>query len=564
MIDLTLHADKETGERIRRARTIENDSAGDVAYESIADMLEARTRVHPHKLWMIFHGDDETRTQYSYEEFLRLVRKTADLLYDRGIRRGDRIATMAMNHADTVVQYFAAWYIGAVVVPINGGEDDTRISFILHDTDVKLIFVRTQFVKRLETLRNSLPRGTMMIETGIPTTGKYESYYDLLRTCSYEFTPDVTPTLEDDALIVYTSGTTGAPKGIVLSQYNLLVDAKGIGAWHHIDDRQRMMCVLPLHHVNGTVVTLLTPMYYGGSVVLNQKFHTEKFFALIAKEKVHVVSVVPTLLQYLLHEKIDHRRYDLSQFRHVICGAGPLTCELAEKFESVFGIPVMHGYGLSETTCYSCFLPIDLSVDEHTSWLLDHGFPSIGVAIPQNEMDIQNDRGASLHEGECGEIVIRGYNVMKYYFKNPEANRSTFAFDWFRSGDEGFFKSDTRGRKFFFITGRIKELIIRGGVNIAPLEIDEVLNSCPGVKTGIAVGFENDWYGEEVGALVSAVDGTLTEETVIEHCRKSLPFSKSPKVVLFSDEIPVTSTGKYQRNRVKELFVEWKSVQFKG
>jgi long-chain acyl-CoA synthetase len=152
---------------------------------------------------------------------------------------------------------------------------------------------------------------------------------------------------------------------------------------------------------------------------------------------------------------------------------------------------------------------------------------------------------------------------MKYYYKNPDANASTFAFGWFRSGDEGFFRTDPEGRRYFFITGRIKELIIRGGVNLAPLEIDEVINSCPGVKSGIAVGFDNDWYGEEVGALVMRADATLTEEQVLQHCRAALPFSKCPKVVVFSDSIPVTSTGKYQRNKVKHLFEEWKSLQFK-
>ncbi|MFI5202360.1 MAG: class I adenylate-forming enzyme family protein, partial [Candidatus Kapaibacterium sp.] len=343
---------------------------------------------------------------------------------------------------------------------------------------------------------------------------------------------------------------------------------------------QRMMCVLPIHHVNGTIVTLVTPMYFGGTVILNQKFQSEHFFDRIAKERINVVSVVPTLLAFLIEyyrtngtdgaagtvrSPFATRHSPLATtLRHIICGAGPLTVELGAQFEEMFGIPIMHGYGLSETTCYSCFLPIGLTSDEHRHWMRDYGYPSIGVAIPQNEMMIADESGQELPPGEKGEIAIRGENVMKYYYENDEANEKTFSYGWFRSGDEGFYQLDEQNRKFFFITGRIKELIIRGGVNISPLEIDEVLARCPNVKAAIAVGFENDFYGEEVGAYVQPVEGaTLSAEEVIAYCRELLPFAKAPKAVIFGNDIPVTSTGKYQRNKCKPLFREWKSVQFR-
>jgi acyl-CoA synthetase (AMP-forming)/AMP-acid ligase II len=154
--------------------------------------------------------------------------------------------------------------------------------------------------------------------------------------------------------------------------------------------------------------------------------------------------------------------------------------------------------------------------------------------------------------------------VMRRYCGEAEANATMFAHGWFRSGDEGFYRLDGQGRRFFFITGRIKDLIIRGGVNISPFEIDEVLNAVPGVLSAIAVGFENDWYGEEVGALVKLRPGfETTEARVLAHCAKHLPFAKTPKVVVFSDEIPVTSTGKYQRGKCKELFARWKGEQFR-
>ena len=326
---------------------------------------------------------------------------------------------------------------------------------------------------------------------------------------------------------MYTSGTTGNPKGVVLTQYNLLVDAMGIAEWHRLSEDQRMMCVLPLHHVNGIVVTLMTPLFAGAGVVLNGRFQTEKFFERISIEKVTVVSVVPTLLQFLVRSPHFSEAYRRAGFRHVICGAGPLTVELAMKFEQTFGIPVIHGYGLSETTCYSCFLPLDLSTPERQAWLSRHGFPSIGVPLPINEMAVHDADGNELGEGQKGEIVIRGHNVMAGYYDDEAANEYAFAHGWFRSGDEGFYRYDEQGRRFFFITGRLKELIIRGGVNISPFEIDEVLMEMPGVAAGIAVGFENEWYGEEVGAYVaSKPDAAISEEQILEYCRRRLPFEQ--------------------------------------
>ena len=554
--------------KIQSARTFRGvpPTEYQVPYANIGDLLHRQVTIFGGKPWLIFYSDETGRHEFSYARFLELTGKTANLLLGQGIHRGDRIATVAHNHADTVVQYFAAWLIGAVVVPINVGEDDKRIGYILQNSQVKLAFVREQYIERMEKILAEAPGVGTLVSVGSSSSSKnrYLNFQESISDLPAQLQRSAQPGLEDEALIVYTSGTTGLPKGVVLTQYNLLIDAKAIAEWHGLTPEQRMMCVLPIHHVNGTVVTLMTPLYYGGSVVVNQKFHSDKFFERITKEEVHVVSVVPTLLQFLLHEEIDMSKYDISHLRHIICGAGPLTCELACTFEDRFGIPIMHGYGLSETTCYSCFLPLDLDRDEHRRWLNEYGFPSIGVPIPANEMAIHDDNGHELPEGTKGEIVIRGHNVMKEYYANDEANEKTFAFGWFRSGDEGFCKTDGKGRKFFFITGRIKELIIRGGTNISPFEIDEVLMNMPGVQAGLAVGFENDWYGEEVGAYVRAKDGAaLTEADVLGYCRKFFSFQKSPKVVVFGENIPVTSTGKYQRNKLKPLFEKWKSVQFK-
>jgi long-chain acyl-CoA synthetase len=548
-------------EKIYAAQTVRGlvPKSYPLPYHSIAELLAYQERTNGDKPFLIYYDDHNNRTEYSYQDFIGTVRKVAALLYSLGLKRGDRIATAAHNHPDTIAQYFAAWQIGLCVVPLNMSEDDERLRYILSNSNAKTLFCREDYVQRVSGL---LADGVVMVRVfdNIATEG---GLHDMCKDLS-PYTPTETASeLDDECFIVYTSGTTGHPKGVVLTQRNILADSEAIAQWHGIDATTRLMCVLPVHHVNGTIVTHTTPMLAGASTVLNRKFQTEHFFKRVEAEGVHIVSVVPTLLAFLLEANKTVPQTVPETLRYLVCGAGPLTCSLAGQFESAFGLRILHGYGLSETTCYSCYLPTDLSAEEYRHWMQDYGFPSIGVPVAANEMAIHDDNGNALAEMERGEIVIRGANVMKEYYQNPEANEKTFAHGWFRSGDEGFFKRDAAGREYFFITGRLKELIIRGGVNLAPLEIDEVLAQAPGVKAGICVGFENDFYGEEVGALVIPDSPQASKEAILEYCFAAMPFSKAPKVVVFTDALPVTSTGKYQRNSVKHLFAEWKAAQFR-
>jgi long-chain acyl-CoA synthetase len=380
---------------------------------------------------------------------------------------------------------------------------------------------------------------------------------------------DTGVSLEDEALIVYTSGTTGPPKGVILTAENLLIDADGITHWHGFGQEDRLMCVLPIHHVNGTIVTLVTPFYFGGGAVLNRKFKTRVFWRRLHEERVTCVSVVPTLLEFLLEENEELSSYHLERFKGVICGAGPLLKETVARFEDRFGFPIRHGYGLSETTCYSCFLPNDLNAESRRHWLTAYDFPSIGLPIKHNDMAILDERGQEVSPGARGEICIRGRTVCSGYFKRPDANDAAFRWGWFRSGDEGFYIRDPQGRPFFFISGRLKELIIRGGVNISPLEIDDVLKGHPQVKFAMTVPFENRFYGEEVAAYVVPREATEppSERELLEYCGSRLPFSKCPKVILFGDDVPYTATGKPKRlelkSRLAPQLAGYRDVQFK-
>ncbi len=576
--------DRQTLDNITAARSFRGRPADQylVPYRNVAHLLEMRAQESPDKVFLIDYDNEGNRTELTYADFNNRVNQTANLLSNvLGVQNGDRVATISHNHSDTIIIYFACWKLGAAVAPQNVTEDDQRIQYILRNSESVVAFVREEYLERAERIiqgDKGVPNIRRIVQIdGEPRPG-YLHYPTASADQAIDFEPDEPPTLDTECLLVYTSGTTGAPKGVVLVQYNMLADARGIADWQGLTGNQRFMCVLPVHHVNGIIVTHITPLYVGASVVLNRQYHSSTFWQRIAREKVHIVSVVPTLLQFSCEYAEQQAsagksiwgdgitRDDLKQFRHVICGAGTLSVVLARRFEDQFGIPILHGYGLSETTCYSCFLPIDLDWQEHQRWMQEYGYPSIGCPINGNEMEIFDamGNGQILGPGERGEICIRGHNVMKYYYQRPDANRETFKFGWFRSGDEGFLEIDGQGRQFFFITGRIKELINRGGVKFSPFDIEEVLLEIPGVKVGLAIAFENDYYGEEVGAYVVPEEGkSITEEMILAHCRNRMSFEKAPKVVIFGTEIPVTTTGKYQRLKLRDRFAEWKGMQFR-
>lgn len=539
-------------------------------FTSFAQLLHERTQ-DPHlsgQTFLSYYDDDHAQHRiYTYAEFGEAVRRTVTVLRDRlGIRRGDRIATVLFNHDQTVLIYFAAWSVGAAVVPINLTELPDKKRYILEHSEASVLFCWEDAYEEIQQVIDDLPHLRKVVKVG--ETSVHGSFKEELHRAE-PASLSLEGALEDEALIVYTSGTTGPPKGVVLKAENLLVDADAITSWHQFERGDCVMCVLPIHHVNGIVVTLVTPFYFQGKAVLNKKFKTATFWRRVQDEQVACVSVVPTLLEFLLEAPEDISQYSLDRFRGVICGAGPLLKETASRFEDQFHVPIRHGYGLSETTCYSCFLPIDLPDKEHRHWLTRYEYPSIGVPIRHNEMAILDDQGQPLPEMAKGEICIRGQTVCSGYLKRPEVNEAAFQWGWFRSGDEGFFVRDDQGRPFFFISGRLKELIIRGGINISPLEIDEVLRGHPSIKFAMAVPFENRYYGEEIAAYVVLHNGEPPppQSAIIDFCRRRLPFAKCPKIVLFGEDVPYTTTGKPKRlelkNRLADALNPYRDLCFK-
>jgi long-chain acyl-CoA synthetase len=309
---LTL-GDEATLERIAQARTSDATAPCIAAlpFRTFDALLGARAVVGE-RTFLVF-GEGDERREISYAELVARVAERERLLRALGVTRGRRVATLFVNDPEVPITYFAAWSIGASVVPVNLGEDDERIAFVLRNSEACAALYLPEARERALRLREAAV-DLRWHDVTAPAPAAPEEPAPLA--------PDP-PQPEDEALIVYTSGTTGAPKGVLLTQRNLLVDAHALLRWHGLGETSRLMCVLPTHHVNGILVTLVTPLLARGSVVLARKFQASTFWETAAREGVEIVSVVPTLLAFLLEDPRGREGRDLSRFRHFICGAGP-------------------------------------------------------------------------------------------------------------------------------------------------------------------------------------------------------------------------------------------------
>lgn len=477
-----------------------------------------------------------SRTEWTGGTWRDRVLATAVWLGEHGVDAGDAVATLAGNSADALAVAFGAWVRGACCVPLNPADGAERHAYILEHSGARLLV-------------HSIAAGE--IPTPLAATAA-----ELRTTAELPLTPQVDGStlcqqdraslgLEAPALRVYTSGTTGQPKGVVLTARNLLTNCDGLREALDWPSDTRVLTVLPIHHVNGLVISSLLPWYARFSTVLCDRFRSERFWDDVINEGATVCSTVPSLLEFLL----DSPGSAPECFREILSGAGPLLTDTAIEFEDRFGVPLRHLYGLSETTAVVTLTP-RMDEEARRAWHRAHGAPSIGVSIPHAEVAIHDYDGRPVPAGERGEIVIRGAVVMKGYADLPQETADAFRGGWFHSGDEGFCVEDTEGRSFFFITGRIKELIIRGGSNIAPLEVDAVLRAHPAVDFGLAVPFENRYYGEEIAAYV-VTNSPVSNEEILAHCARYLDFGRQPKVVIQGDEVPFTATGKAKRLELK-------------
>ncbi|MFX1307544.1 MAG: class I adenylate-forming enzyme family protein [Promethearchaeota archaeon] len=477
----------------------------------------------------------------SYSQLNELTNKVANFLYDLGIRKGDKVSVYLPNMPEYVYLYLGIPKLGAVTGPVNALFKPREVKFVVGHSEAKAIVTIPNFMELVNQIKGDLPNLKHVIVIGEPTDGAL-SFSELMEKASPEDPPEVIiDEKADPAAILYTSGTTGFPKGVLQTHFNIRRNAEMIRDFLKAKEHFRFMLILPLFHCNAQIVTVMAPLIIGASCILTPGFSAQTHWETVAKYRASTFSCVPTVLSILL--RMPHENLDLSSLEFVICGAAPLPVEVFKEFESTFNCKVIEGYGLTEGTCASSVNPLPTETEDRRK------IGSIGIPLPGNDMKIVDDNGNDVPPNTKGEIVIKGDNIMKEYFKNPEANDETLKEGWLYTGDIGYMDEDG----FFYITDRKKDMIIRGGENIYPREIEEVLYSHPAVSLGTVIGVKDKIYGELPKAFIVLKEGeSITEEELINYCKKHLADFKVPKYVEFRDDLPKTPTGKIMKQPLRE------------
>lgn len=476
----------------------------------------------------------EAGIRVSYQQLRDQVTAMSDALATLGIQRGDRIATSLPNGLPAIVSFLAASVAGTAA-PLNPGYRQDEVSFYLEDTGAKLLLCppEGQADARHAAEASGVPVHVLeMDETGFvriagAPNGKSAS----------------PPSPDDTALVLHTSGSTGRPKRVPILHRNIAASTRNIVAHYALSPDDVALCVMPLFHVHGLVASTLSTLLSGGTVVVPTKFNPLSFWRTVRETRSTWYSAVPTIHNLLLSRAGAERPAGAEGLRFIRSCSASLPAEMMDQMERVFGVPVLEAYGMTEASHQMSSNPQPPAQRKPGSV-----GPGTGVKI-----GIMNDAGTILAAGERGEVVIQGPNVVSGYENNPEANAKSFTSGWFRTGDQGFLDADG----YLTLTGRIKELINRGGEKIGPREIDEVLLSHPAVSEAVCFGVPHPSWGEEVEAVVVIKEGESSNEgEIISYCKERLADFKRPKKIHIAKTIPRTATGKIQRGAVAKSFTE--------
>ncbi|WP_342505358.1 AMP-binding protein [Sporosarcina sp. FSL K6-2383] len=523
----------------------------------IQEYLTRSGKKYPEKIAMHFMGKDIT-----YKEFHESALKFANYLKSLGIEKGDRVAIMLPNCPQGAIAYFGILYIGAIVVQTNPLYTERELSFQMVDSGSKaiisldILFPRiSKIIKNTELehviitgIKDYLPFPKNLIypfiqkkEYGMTVKvehrGMNHLFTEIMKISkptpvSYAFDYD-----EDIALLQYTGGTTGPPKGVMLTHANLNANVKMCDEWLYKceEGKETVMAILPFFHVYGMTTVLVLSVMLSNKMVIIPKFDFETALKTIDKQKPTLFPGAPTIYIGLLNHP-DLAKYDLSSVKACISGSAALPVEVQDKFEKITGGKLVEGYGLTETS------PV---THANLVWGTERVKASIGIPWPDTDSCILGpDSSEPLANGEIGEIAVKGPQVMKGYWNRPEDTEQTFRDGWFLTGDLGYM--DDKG--YFYVVDRKKDMIIASGFNIYPREIEEVLYEHEAIQECVVAGVPDPYRGETVKAYVVLKDGaSVTEEQLDEYCRENLASFKVPRKYEFRSELPKTAVGKILR-----------------
>jgi acyl-CoA synthetase (AMP-forming)/AMP-acid ligase II len=474
----------------------------------------------------------ETGAMLSYRALLAGCRQLARALQAHGIEPGATVSLVMPNGLATVQLLLGCLWAGRCVNPVNLLAQPEQMRYVLEHSDCTLVFAAADWVDRVRAMVSGLARAVAVVAVDpdfVPPLADDDGGANA-----------VPPAPDDLALLMYTSGTTGRPKGVMLTQANLAANALSISAEHALTAHDRVLAVLPLYHINAFAVTMLAPLVEGGSLAMPPRFSAARFWDQAHDARCTWLNVVPTIISYLL-EGATPPREQTASIRFCRSASAALPPEHLRGFEQRFGIGIIETLGLTETVAPSFSNPLDPARRKVGS--VGHASGCEARVIDAAQQPVP--------DGVTGELAIRGPNVMRGYYKDEAATRAAFTPDgWLRTGDLGHRDADG----YYFVTGRLKELIIKGGENIAPREIDEALLAHPAVLEAAAVGIPDRHYGQEIMACVVLRQGVpCTDDMLREFCLEVLGRYKTPKVFRFVGELPRGPSGKVQRLKLAAL-----------
>jgi long-chain acyl-CoA synthetase len=505
---------------------------------NLADALRASAREHPDKTAVIAGN-----TRLTYAELDGLVRRLAAGLAGLGVRRGEHVALLLPNVPQFTVTYYAALLLGCPIVPLNVQLTKDEIAYHLADSDAVALVVWESFLAGAAAARQAVPTCKRLVVAkpdleDIAAPPGAESLNALL--AGMAAVEESAATMPDDtAVVLYTSGTTGRPKGAELSHFNMHGNAECLATkLMRYGEDTVALAVLPLFHSFGQTVIQNATILTSGTLVFLPRFDAQAAFELMHAHRVTLFAGVPTMYFALLNHA-DAARYDLSSLRFCVTGGAPMPVDVLRNFDRQYNVAILEGYGLSETSPAASFNRLDRPRKPG----------SIGLPLPGVEFKLVDDAGATIDDALVpGEIWIRGPNVMKGYYKKPEATAESIVNGWFKTGDIAHRDEDG----YYFIVDRKKDMIIRGGYNVYPREIEEVLYGHPAVLEAAVIGVPHERLGEEVKAVVVAKAGkTIDVEELTGYCKERLAAYKYPRIVEVRESLPKTATGKILKRELR-------------
>jgi long-chain acyl-CoA synthetase len=479
--------------------------------------------------------------QYTNIETKQYADQIASGLRNLGIEKGDRVIVCMPNCPEVLFAYQGITRAGAIIVPIMFMLHPKEIYYIALNSGAKAVITSSFVIENVEKALEGLPTKPIVIVADQPTNERAYNLYDVMKkSVPIKADADLGINEEDIAVILYTSGTTGNPKGVLLTHKNLYTNAVN-SVKHNQTERGTTLGVLPLAHVYGLTISN-TSYLTGSSIVVFSKFDPKEVLEAIEKYKVKSFSAVPAMIHAMCaYPQANH--YDTASLEWVSSGSAPLPVALLNAFKQKFGAEIIEGYGLSEAA------PI---VTAHI-----FGKPikpgSVGVPIPGVEVKIVYDLGEEVPVGQIGELIVRGDNVTPGYFQNEEESRRVLRDKWLFTGDLA--RMDEDG--YLYIVDRKKDLIIRGGFNVYPRDIEEILNAHNNVSEAAVVGVPDERMGEEIVAfIVKKPDAQVTEEELIQYCQDHLAKNKTPRRVFFIDALPRNGVGKILKTQLRKTAAE--------